>query len=45
LEFGALALKPGTDKARFYKLEGAGGAEFRLPLLLAVFALYPHRGA
>src|SRR5262249_31125960 len=25
-------------------LIGLGGAEFRLPILIAVFALYPHRG-
>jgi uncharacterized membrane protein YfcA len=24
-------------------LIGVGGAEFRLPILIAVFALYPHR--
>ena len=28
---------------RFGGLIGLGGAEFRLPLLIAVFALYPHR--
>ena len=36
-------LLAGASVAMFGGLIGLGGAEFRLPLLIAVFALYPHR--
>jgi hypothetical protein len=37
------ALLAGASVALLGGLIGLGGAEFRLPLLIAVFALYPHR--
>ena len=37
------ALFAGASVALLGGLIGLGGAEFRLPLLIAVFALYPHR--
>lgn len=37
------ALLGGASVALLGGLIGLGGAEFRLPLLIAVFALYPHR--
>jgi uncharacterized membrane protein YfcA len=37
------AFAAGTAVALLGGLIGLGGAEFRLPLLIAVFALYPHR--
>jgi uncharacterized protein len=36
------ALLAGASVALLGGLIGLGGAEFRLPLLIAVFALYPH---
>src|SRR5438128_1322422 len=37
------AFAAGAAVALLGGLIGLGGAEFRLPLLIAVFALYPHR--
>src|SRR5437868_14615830 len=37
------AFVAGAAVALLGGLIGLGGAEFRLPLLIAVFALYPHR--
>ena len=37
------AASAGIAAAILGGLIGLGGAEFRLPILIAVFALYPHR--
>jgi uncharacterized membrane protein YfcA len=37
------AFAAGAAIALLGGLIGLGGAEFRLPVLIAVFALYPHR--
>ena len=37
------AASVGAAVALLGGLIGLGGAEFRLPLLIAIFALYPHR--